>query len=68
VADFMAANPESLMFGTDLPSTRAPRPFDPQDLALIRDSFEEADAERILYSNAARFYGAAQPRPREAGP
>ena len=52
----MAANPDSLMFGTDLPSTRAPRPFDRCDLAMIREIFDEAAAQRVLYSNAASFY------------
>jgi len=29
-------NPEALMFGTDLPSTRAKRPFDLKDVKQIR--------------------------------
>ena len=46
------------MFGTDLPSTRAPRPFEDADIALIRDTFEDRMAEKILYSNALDFYRA----------
>lgn len=34
-------NPDALMFGTDLPSTRAKRPFDYEDIAMIQDLFDE---------------------------
>ncbi|HBA89432.1 MAG TPA: 2-pyrone-4,6-dicarboxylate hydrolase [Geobacter sp.] len=50
------ANPEALMFGTDLPSTRAPRPYLDEDLLLVLETFDEAQARRILYQNAHRFY------------
>ena len=33
-----AANPGALMFGTDLPGTRAPRPFDRRTSSLLRAS------------------------------
>ena len=60
VVDFMKRivyiNPNSLMFGTDLPSTRAPRPFFPTDLSLIVDNFDEQQLEKILYSNAVTLY------------
>ena len=49
-------NPNALMFGTDLPSTRAPRPFMPEDIQLIRDTFEEAIATKILYKNGIELY------------
>lgn len=51
-----AANPAALMFGTDLPSTRAPRPFDAQDIVLLTDALGETGARRALWDNAARFY------------
>lgn len=51
------ANPDALMFGTDLPSTRAERPFLDTDVQLVRDLFEPAVAEKILYGNALGFYG-----------
>lgn len=51
-----AANPAALMFGTDLPSTRAPRPFDAQDIVLLTDALGEIGARRALWDNAARFY------------
>jgi predicted TIM-barrel fold metal-dependent hydrolase len=50
-------NPDALMFGTDLPGTRAPRPFEPAHIDLIRDVLGAADADRVLWDNAARFYG-----------
>lgn len=50
-------NPKSLMFGTDLPSTRAPKPYSHQDLQLIFDHFSGADLDNILYKNAQEFYG-----------
>lgn len=51
-----AANPAALMFGTDLPSTRAPRPFDPRDIMLLTEALGEAGAGRALWGNAAKFY------------
>jgi predicted TIM-barrel fold metal-dependent hydrolase len=51
-----AANPQALMFGSDLPSTRAARPFSPADLALVRDTLGEADADAVLWKNARQFY------------
>lgn len=52
----MAANPDALMFGTDLPSTRAPRPFYVEDLKCILELFDQAMAHKILYQNAIDFY------------
>jgi predicted TIM-barrel fold metal-dependent hydrolase len=51
-----AINPSSLMFGTDLPSTRANRPFSFEDLAIIEDNFELEDLEKILFQNAQEWY------------
>lgn len=49
-------NPNALMFGTDLPSTRAPRSYADQDLQLVCDIFDEAGVRRILCENAMGFY------------
>ncbi|KGP63938.1 2-pyrone-4,6-dicarboxylate hydrolase [Legionella norrlandica] len=49
-------NPNALLFGTDLPSTRAQRPFLDTDIQLITDSFDNNVAEKILYRNALDFY------------
>ncbi|WP_010529344.1 amidohydrolase family protein [Lentibacillus jeotgali] len=50
------ANPDSLMFGTDLPSTRAKRPFEYADIELIQQLFDEQATEKILYTNALKWY------------
>jgi hypothetical protein len=44
----VAIDPAALMFGTDLPSTRAPQPFQDEDLTLIRDKFPEEIADKVL--------------------
>ncbi|MDH3788153.1 MAG: amidohydrolase family protein [Xanthomonadales bacterium] len=54
-----AANPDSLMFGTDLPSTRANRPFSDRDYQLVGEALGGQAAERVFWSNAARFYRVA---------
>jgi predicted TIM-barrel fold metal-dependent hydrolase len=54
------ANPDSLMFGSDLPSQRARRPFEPADMDLIRETLGDAYARKAFRDNAINFY-----RPRE---
>lgn len=49
-------NPDALMFGTDLPSTRAKRPFEFGDIKLIQQLFDEQAADKILYTNAHQWY------------
>jgi hypothetical protein len=49
-------NPDALMFGTDLPSTRARRPFQDTDLDIIFDTFDEKLAEKVLFRNAVEWY------------
>lgn len=56
LTEIAAINPEALMFGTDLPSTRAPRPFLDEDIVLIQETLGDALAEKVLYSNAVGFY------------
>lgn len=53
-------NPQALLFGTDLPSTRARVPFRFSDMELVIQHFNSADAERILYTNAREWYLNAQ--------
>lgn len=50
-------DPGALLFGTDLPSTRAPRPYTDDDFALVVAALGAAGARRVLYENAAAFYG-----------
>lgn len=49
-------NPDALMFGTDLPSTRAKRPFEYEDIELIQQLFDERAIDKILYTNAFNWY------------
>jgi predicted TIM-barrel fold metal-dependent hydrolase len=54
--DICAANPDALMFGTDLPSTRAPRPYTDEDLLLVLDTLGVTQAKKVLHDNAVAFY------------
>ncbi len=49
-------NPDSLMFGTDLPSTRAQIPFSIRDVDLIKNNFTIAEQKKIFFENAYRWY------------
>lgn len=49
-------NPEALMFGTDLPSTRAQTPFSIIDAKLISEHFSQEEQEKIFYKNAYQWY------------
>jgi len=51
-----AANPQALMFGTDLPSTRAPRPYADSDFLLVAETLGEEAARAVFFDNAADFY------------
>jgi predicted TIM-barrel fold metal-dependent hydrolase len=54
--ELYSANPDALMFGSDLPSTRAPRPFLHSDISLIIDCLGEEPAAAVMHANAALFY------------
>src|SRR6185295_13827186 len=58
--DLARANPECLMFGTDLPSQRARRPFLPSDMDLIRETLDAEVTRRVFCDTAVAFY-----RPRQ---
>ncbi|WP_378734504.1 amidohydrolase family protein [Nocardia brasiliensis] len=63
-----AVNPEALMFGTDLPGTRAGRPFRDSDVDLICDVVG-TDMFAVLEDNARSFYRLpARVRPLPADP
>ncbi len=51
-----AANPRALVFGSDLPSTRAPRPFADTDVLLVQETLGEEGARAVLSENALRLY------------
>jgi predicted TIM-barrel fold metal-dependent hydrolase len=50
-------NPKALMFGTDLPSTRAKVPFSDKDVQLVVDNFSAEACDNIFYQNALEWYG-----------
>src|SRR6266571_2527382 len=54
--ELYSANPKALMFGTDLPSTRAPRPYVDDDFLLVAEVLGEEAARAVFYGNAAEFY------------
>lgn len=64
--ELCAANPETLMFGTDLPSTRAPRPYRDDDFTLVIETLGEEKAKKVLWENAAAFYGVTGALARES--
>lgn len=56
IRDLYTANPSALMFGTDLPSTRAPVVYQDTDFALIAEVLGTEGAKRVLSQNALEFY------------
>ena len=49
-------NPDALVFGTDLPSTRAPRPYSDKDYLLVIDTLGEEMAKKVFLENAIQLY------------
>ncbi|QGU04319.1 amidohydrolase family protein [Corynebacterium comes] len=58
----MAVDPTALMAGTDLPSTRARRPFEDADLEIIGHAVDPTQLGAVLWDNAADLY-LRDPRP-----
>jgi len=56
IRDIVNINPGALMFGTDLPSTRAPKPYSDDDLFMLVDTIGERMARKVFYENAVDFY------------
>ena len=54
--DLYAANPELLMFGIDLPSTRAPREYSDRDFMLVTEALGSEGAKRVFSENTINFY------------
>lgn len=54
--EIVAIRPDALMFGTDMPSTRAKVPFSKKDIDLIKKNFDKEQVENILYKNAYDWY------------
>ncbi|MCE3556046.1 amidohydrolase family protein [Pseudonocardia sp. RS11V-5] len=55
VRAILEVDPTALMVGTDLPSTRARRPFADADLELVADAAGE-HLDAVLHDNAVAFY------------
>lgn len=51
-----SANPRSLLFGTDLPSTRAPNPYTYADFELVIETLGSNAAMDVFSLNALDFY------------
>ncbi len=49
-------NRHALIVGTDLPSTRAPRPFGDDDLTSLSNFLDPDELEDVLWNNAAALY------------
>lgn len=62
-----SANPDALMFGTDLPSTRAPRAYTENDFMLIIEALGAEGAKAVLSENALRFYRPKNPEIKKSG-
>jgi predicted TIM-barrel fold metal-dependent hydrolase len=63
MTELCRAAPNRVLWGSDLPGTRAPRPFEPKDLDLIAESLgDPVLIERVLWGNALALY-----RPRAPG-
>lgn len=52
----IAANPAGLVFGSDLPSTRAQTPFQDSDIKRVADAVGPEHVEAVLSGNARRLY------------
>ena len=55
------ADPGALVFGTDMPSTRAKRPFAPEDIDLVEKALGPELAQRAFWSNPLELYRVAEP-------
>ena len=60
--EIAAVDPGALIFGTDLPGTRAQRPFEETDIDLILETLGEPLADRVLHDNALNWYLRWEPR------
>jgi predicted TIM-barrel fold metal-dependent hydrolase len=60
--EIAAVDPGALVFGTDLPGTRAERPFEEADIDLIVEALGEPLTDRVLRENALDLYIRWEPR------
>lgn len=60
--EIVAIDDTALFFGTDLPSTRASRPYSDEDYNLVDKAVGADIAQKVFYDNAVNFY-----KPRSVG-
>lgn len=65
--EISVVDPGALVFGTDLPGTRARRPFEHADIDLIFETLGEQTARRVLYSNAEELYSVEKEKDKRRG-
>lgn len=56
IREIVAINSAALIFGTDLPSTRAPQPYSDSDYFLVIEALGEDLAQKVFYENAIHLY------------
>ena len=56
IEQICAINPQALVFGTDLPSTRAPIPYADEDFLRVIDALGEEQARQVFFENAVKLY------------
>lgn len=56
VRELYDINPNRLIFGTDLPSTRAEYRFSKADIELIQEVLDEAECEKVFWKNGFDWY------------
>lgn len=56
LTELFRINPEALLFGTDLPSTRAARAYRDEDFILIVETLGPDAARKVFAENALQFY------------
>jgi len=54
--EIVEINPDAIMFGTDLPSTRAPQPYFDNDYFMVSETLGESLAQKVFYNNAVKLY------------
>ena len=59
IKELYAANPDCLMFGTDLPSTRAARPYSDRDFRLVTEFLERRRHDTCCIPTLSNFTGSA---------
>lgn len=60
------ASPAALVFGTDMPSTRAKRPFAPADIDLVENTLGPELADKAFWANPLALYRVRLNEPRSA--